>query len=129
MADHPITPIPQHSKTRAALGMSTAADGLSDIIDLGGGKVSSYCLTTAWGSTTMSFRGSHNSTDNMYNIYASSGGEITHDINANTMITFGVRSEFGAIRYLQFRSGTAAAPVAQSSTQSICLGITSEGAH
>lgn len=129
MAENPITRIPQHSKTRASIGMTTAADGLSEIIDLGGGQVSSYCLTTSWTSTNMTFRGSHNSTDNMYNIYASSGGEIVHEVQGGTMMTFGVRSEFGAIRYLQFRSGTSAAPVALASTQSICLGILSQGSN
>lgn len=123
MATFPIVPGPSSHKTRATLTISTAADGLSDILDCGGLHVSSYCMSTAWTAASMTFRGSHSSTDNMYDIYSSTGGELTHTVDASRLITFDIRTMFEGVRYLQFRSGTAAVPVAQAAARSICAGL------
>lgn len=125
MPVNPIVPSPAHGRTRATVIMSTAADGLSEVLDLGGLHISSYCLSTSWGSTSISFRGSHISTDEMRDIYLSNDGtQLIHHVNADSLVSFNVRTEMAeGIRYLQFRSGPSSAPVAQTAAQEICVGL------
>lgn len=118
----PVRRIPT-LKAYAAVNMSTAADGLSDILDLGGHDIHSYCMSTAWTAASMTFRGSHRSTDFMYDIYTSTGGELTHTVDANRLITFANIPQFEGLRFIQFRSGTAAVPVAQAAARTLCIGL------
>lgn len=108
-------------KSYAELTISTAADGLSPVLDLGGHDIRSYCMSTDWTAASMTFRGSHRSTDLMYDIYTSTGGELTHTVAANQLITF--VAQFEGLRYIQFRSGTAALPVAQAAARTLCIGL------
>lgn len=121
---YPDTPSPSLYKTKVLIDVSTAADGLSDIIDMGGLAMASYCLSTNWTSTSITFRGSHLSTDEMRNIYTSTGAELVHQVGTNRLIAANAPAEMGGVRYLQFRSGTSAVPVAQTTTgEQICVGL------
>lgn len=122
MATFPNVKIPSLN-SHVTVTISTEADGLSDIIDLGGHNPNSYCMSTAWTAASMTFRGSHRSTDHMYDIYTSTGGEVTHTVDASRLVTFATVAQFEGLRYIQFRSGTAAVPVAQAAAREICVGV------
>ena len=120
--EFPVKRIPT-LKSYASVAITTEADGLSPILDLGGHDLHSYCMSTDWTAASMTFRGSHRSTDFMYDIYTSTGGEVSHIVGANQLITFSNPAQFEGLRYIQFRSGTAAVPVAQAAARTLCIGL------
>ena len=122
MADYPNVKIPSLN-SYATVTITTEADGLSNIIDLGGHNPNSYCMSTDWTAASMTFRGSHSSTNVMRDIYSSTGGELTHTVDGNRLVTFATVAQFDGLRYIQFRSGTAALPVAQAAARSLCFGL------
>ena len=119
--EFPVKRIPS-LKSYASVTISTAADGLSPVLDLGGHDIHSYCMSTDWTAAGLTFRGSHRSTDFIYDIYTSTGGELTHTVGANQLITFANVAQLEGLRYIQFRSGTAAVPVAQAAARTLCIG-------
>lgn len=120
----PTFPNVRHPSGRAiaTATVTTSTDGLSDVIDLGGGcLVSIETSTVGWTSADITFRGSNQSSAAMRDIY-SNGTELTYATTASRAMTFPPEDLLG-FRFIQLRSGTAAAPVAQAAARTVVLGL------
>ena len=102
--------------------ITTAADGLSEAVDLGGLILGAIKMSTAWTDASMTFLGSFDSSANLQNLYTSTGGELTHLTTALRLNTFDP-FPFAGLRYIQLRSGTSATPVAQAAARTIGLSL------
>lgn len=101
---------------------ATIASGtsLSSAIDLGGLRVFSIAMPSAWTAASLSFQCSVDGGTSWFNLYDQSGTEVTAAAAASTCITL-TPSQFAPIQYLRIRSGTAAAPVAQAADRQLQL--------
>lgn len=124
MATKPDKQINAADKTFVTATISTEADGLSDAIDLGGGRLSSISMSTAWTAASMTFKGSAGSTSEMRSLYSSTGGEITYTVDASRIIP--VEENFSGLRYLQLCSYTSTGAVVQAAARPIQLGLSKE---
>lgn len=105
----------------ATATVTTSTDGLSDVIDLGGACLASIeTSTVGWTAASMTFRGSNQSSAAMRDVYYN-GSELTFTTTASQAMTFPLENLAG-LRFIQLRSGTAAAPVAQGAARTVVLG-------
>jgi hypothetical protein len=102
--------------------VTTEADGLSGIVDCGGGTLSAILMSTAWTAAGLSFQASLSASSTFFNVFGSTGDEVTYTTTGNgNMITFDPALWIG-IRFLKVRSGTSGTPVAQAAARSVtCL--------
>lgn len=120
----PTFPTPKIPGLRAiaTATVTTSTDGLSDVVDLGGGcLVSIEMSTVGWTAASMTFRGSNQSSAAMRDLHYN-GSELTYTTTASLAMTFPPENLAG-LRFLQLRSGTAATPVAQGAARSVVLGL------
>lgn len=125
MATRPVINTP-NQRSFVSLTVTTAADGLSDVADVGGLTVAAIKMSTAWTDATMTFLGSFDSSANLQNLYTSTGGELTHTTTALRLNTFDPYS-FVGLRFVQLRSGSSAAPIAQAAARTVTLGLVPAG--
>lgn len=130
MATYPGKRTPDQ-RTFATLTVTTAADGLSDVLDCGGLTVCSIEMSTAWTDAPISFLGSMNSSNTLAGVYdlASSGTgapvEVSFTSTANRLVTMDPHHLWG-VRFLQIRSGSSSTGVtAQAAARSIRVGLAS----
>ena len=103
------------------MSISTAADGLSTtVLDLNGNTLAAIEMSTGWTDASLSFLGSIDGTTTVFNIYTSTGGELTYGTSASRLLQFDPNLWAG-IRCVQLRSGTAAAAVAQAAARTVRL--------
>ena len=111
------------SRTFVSATVTTAADGLSDVIDLGGAKLCSIQMSTTWTAAGLTFLGSASSTDKMCSVYHTTGTvELTYGTSASLAHVVDP-AFFAGLRYLQLRSGISGAAVAQAAARTIVLGL------
>lgn len=115
------------SRSHATVVISTAADGLSDTINLTGLTLSSIQMSTAWTSARIAFLGNVDGSANFYEIrQASSGGStaVSHLTTANQLLVFDPNIWHG-VQNLQIASINVAstAAVAQTAARTITLGL------
>lgn len=111
------------AKTYATVTVTTAADGLSDVIDLGGLGVRSIEMSTAWTNASLTFMGAVKSTDTMSSVRVTTGGtELTYTTTGGYVLNVDP-DNFSGLRYLQARSGTTATPVAQAAARTLYFGL------
>lgn len=104
--------------------VTTAATGLSDIIDIGSFCPRSIQMSTAWTTADITFMGAVSSTDYMGSVRKTTAGtEVTHVTSAVYTLTLDPE-QFAGLRYLQIRSGTTTTPVAQAAERVLYLGLT-----
>lgn len=104
-------------KQTVSLAISTAADGLGDVLDTKGLTLTGIAVSTVWTSADVTFKVG-NSTSALYNLRNSTNAEFTvtctssqaHYIDPNV---------FAGFQYIQPRSGTAGSVVAQTTATSI----------
>lgn len=113
----------------ATLTVTTAADGLSDVLDCGGLTACSIEMSTAWTEGPLSFLGSIGSSTTLLPMYdlASSGTgnpvEISFTSTANRLVTLDPHM-FWSVRFLQLRSGSSSTGVAvQQAARSVRVGL------
>ena len=115
------------------LTLTTAADGLSDVADLGGLRLASINMSTGWTAADIGFFGSHVSSASMTLVYRLGSSSTSPTVmqfitTANRLI--GIQNNvFDGIRFLQAVSLTAGATtiVAQGVARSIQLGLAPPG--
>ncbi len=112
-------------KTFKSLNISSNSTGLSDIVDIGGYSVTAINMSTnGWTNANLTFLGSPNSAKNLKTIrHSTAGTELAYVTTANRCLAVDSKF-FEGIRYLQLRSGTQAAQVAQATTRTVVLGLT-----
>lgn len=119
----PIKPYPGH-KTYATAIITTEADGLSDVIDLGGLQLNSVQMSTAgWTNAGLTFRGSAKSSDEMQSIYHTTAAiELNYASSASYAVSVDPKL-FAGYRFIQLRSGVDGTAVAQAAARSVILGM------
>ena len=127
MATNPIKPYGGH-KTYALATVTTEADGLSDIIDIGGLDLKTIQMSTSgWTNAGVTFLGSAKTPDEMMSIKATTAAaDLTYATTANQAVAVD-SALFEGFRYLQVRSGTSAVPVAQAVSRELILGLDRKG--
>lgn len=119
-------------RSHATVDISTAADGLSDTVPLGGLTLSSIQMSTAWTSARLAFLGSVDNSTNLGEILQSTDS-FTGSTAATAVVFFTTASRvivfppdlWHGIDRLQIASintGTTAA-VAQAATRTLKLGL------
>ncbi len=122
MATQPIVKYGGH-KTYVAASVTTAADGLSDAIDIGGYSLKSIQISTAWTTADLTFRASAKTTDEMMSVYHTTAGtELTYTSSASYAISVNPVI-FEGFRYVQLRSGIDGSAVAQAAAREVILGL------
>jgi hypothetical protein len=111
------------ARTYATATVTTAADGLSDVIDLCGYSLCSIQMSTGWSTADMTFKGAVSSSASMGSIYKTTASvELTYVTSASYIHAVDP-TELAGLRYVQLRSGTAAAAVAQAASRTVILGL------
>ena len=105
--------------------ISTAADGLSDVVSLKGHMLAAVQASTAWTAANLTFLGCLDSTA-YHDVYTSTGGELT--LTATTsgrMITLSAdeQDRLRVFDKLKIRSGTTTLAVAQGAVRTLTLGL------
>ena len=95
----------------------SAADGKSEIVDLGTARLYAIQMPAAWTAAKLSFLASADgvSFGDLYN----TATEYTVDVDAGRLLIPDL--DFFAIQYLQLRSGVAATPVQQAADRTVKL--------
>ena len=110
-------------KTYATITVTTAATGLSNVIDLGGLAPRALEMSTAWTDADVTFMAAVNSTGTMSSVRTSTAGtELTHVTTAVQALALNP-DNFAGLRYLQVRSGSTTTPVAQTAERTLYLGL------
>lgn len=122
MATPPINPSPS-KRTYASVTITTAADGLSDTVNLTGLTLSSIQMSTDWTSAFLGFQASVDGSTNYYNLYDKDGNLYYHSAAASRVIIFDP-AIFSGIQTLRLISeSTAGVVVAQAADRVIKLGL------
>lgn len=123
MATQPIKNIGT-TKTYATATVSTAATGLSNVIDLSGYSVASIQMTTAWTAANITFMASVSSSATMQSVrHTTACTELTYASTNSQQVVLD-QYLFSGQRYLQVRSGSTASPVAQAAERALIIGLT-----
>lgn len=109
-------------KQTVSLAISTAADGLADVLDTKGLTLTGIALTTVWTSAAVTFKVG-NSTSAMYNLMNSTNAEYTVTCTSSQAHYIDPQI-FAGFQYIQPRSGTAGSVVAQTTATSINVFLT-----
>lgn len=95
-----------------------ANSALSDYIDLRESyRIAGFIMDAAWTAAVMTVRGSIDGV-NFFDVYNSDGSEYSLTVAANHLVKISV-IDLMMLRYIQFRSGTGAAPVNQTALRSM----------
>jgi hypothetical protein len=127
MATIPVIPV-GGLVTYATATVTTAADGLSDVIKIDGGTIVSItCTGTTWTAAALTFLGSQKTSAELQSIHhTTSMTELTYLTSGFTSGAFSVsvaHDLFAGYSHVQLRSGTKTAAVAQGSARTLLLGI------
>lgn len=106
--------------------ISTAANGLSGAINVGGGTLAAIQMPATWTAAGMTFQASIDG-DTFNSVYGSTGNEINYTVAANRIITFDPAFWLG-LRQIKIRSGTSGTPVAQAAERSLVAIVQALGA-
>lgn len=126
MAVFPASKQTPDQRDFVAMTLTTAADGLSNIADLGGLRVAAIEMSTAWTGADLAFLGSPRSSASLSEIWrvADSTAPASYQISttANRIIGFNSNA-FDGIRFIQLASVNTAstAALAQAATRTLRL--------
>lgn len=121
MADVPPNkPIPG-VRDIATLEISTAADGLSAAMNLGGRTLAAIEMSTAWTDAPITFKGSIDG-ETYFDLYDDDGTEVTVTTTASRLVRLDP-VPFMGLSHLKFNSGDASTDVAQTATRVLKLSL------
>lgn len=86
MATQPIHPVAS-SRTYAAVALTTAADGVSEALNITGFTLSAIRMSTAWTDAAIGFQASVNGVT-YYDVYDTAGNFLTYQTSANRIVVF-----------------------------------------
>ena len=124
---NPVHPKPS-SRTYASITLSTAANGVSEEINLTGLTLASIQMSTAWTSAAIGFQASVDGSTNYFPIYNTSGNHLTFPTSANRILAFDPAQFHGVQRLKLVSETTAGVAVAQTAARTLILGL-SEAHH
>lgn len=114
------------SRTHAVVQLSTAANGVSEEINLTGLTLSCIAMSTAWTAAAIGFQASVDGSTNFFPVYNSAGNHLTYPTSANRIVTFDPAQFHGIQRLKLVSLTTAGVAVAQTAARTLILGL-SEG--
>ena len=118
----PVNPKPS-SRTFASVTITTAADGLSEAVNLTGLTLSSIQMSTAWTAAVVGFQGNVDGSTSYYNMYDKDGNLYYHTVDASRMVIFDP-AIFSGVQTLRLISETTGGVVvAQAAERVIKLGL------
>ena len=121
-ATGPMTPRPSN-RTYATVQISTAADGLSDAINITGLHLTSIQMSTDWTAAAIGISASIDGSTNYYPVFGSTGDHLVFTTTANRVIALSPDLTCG-LQFLQLVSETTAqVAVAQAATRTIIIGL------
>jgi hypothetical protein len=103
--------------------ITTAADGLSEEIDLTGLTLSCIQMSTAWTAAVVGFHGSVDMSTNYYPIYDTAGNNLTYPTSASRIVAFDPAVFSGIQRLKLISETTAGVAVAQAAERTVFLGL------
>ena len=99
--------------------MSTAADGLSAVIDLANLTLVGLALSTDWTAANITFSVSFDNTT-FYTMYDALGSEYSVTVSTAALGYVALDpADFAGVNYVKFRSGTTGTPVAQGDARTL----------
>lgn len=111
------------TRSFCTIDLSTAADGVSDSINISGLTVSLISMSTAWSSANIGFMGSVDGSTTFFHIYNSAGDFLTFPTSASRIVAFDP-AQFSGLERLKLVSETSAGvAVAQSAPRVIKIGL------
>jgi hypothetical protein len=111
------------SRTYATVDISTAADGVSDSVNLSGLTLSAIQMSTAWTGSNIGFKASVDGSTNFYDVYNSLGNHLTYPTSANRVVAIDPMALAGLERIQLVSKTTAGVAVAQAAAREIRLGL------
>ena len=117
-----INPRPSN-RTHAVITLSTAADGLSEEINLTGHALSYIATSTAWTAASLGFQGAVPDSTSFYPVYDTLGNFLTYPTSASRIIAFD-NASFAGLQKIKLASlTTAGVAVAQAAARTLILGL------
>lgn len=111
------------SRAFASVALSTAADGVSESVNITGLTLCAVQMSTAWTDARIGFNASINGSTNFYPVYDTNGDPLTYATSANRVVVFDP-AVFSGIQRLQIVSETSAGvAVAQGAARTLILGL------
>ena len=111
------------SRSFASVTVTTAADGLSEAVDISGLTLSAIQMSTAWTDARVGFQASIDGTTNFYNVYDTNGDFLTYPTSASRVLAFNP-AVFSGVQKLKLVSETSAGvAVAQAAGRAVILGL------
>ena len=119
---NPVNPKPS-SRTYAAISLTTAADGVSEEVNITGLTLSCVQMSTAWTSANIGFQASVDGSTNFYPVYNTLGDHLTYPTSASRIVAFDP-AQFAGLQRLKLVSETSAGvATAQAATRALVLGL------
>lgn len=119
---NPVNPKPS-SRTHASITLTTAADGVSEAINLTGLCLSCIEMSTAWTAAAIGFQASVDGSTSFFPIYNTAGNHLTYPTSANRVVAFDPNVFFGIQRLKIVSETTAGVAVAQAAARTLVLGL------
>lgn len=117
-----VNPKPS-SRSYASISLSTAADGVSEEINLTGLTLSCVQMSTAWTDAAIGFQASVDGSTNFYPVYNSVGDHLTYPTSASRVVAFDPAQFSGLQRIKVVSETTAGVAVAQAAARTLILGL------
>lgn len=120
MANLPTDKFPAFVSS-VSIALTTAADGLAEVADLGGGALCALEMPAGWTDAVITFKCGRSSSE-LFNLFGSTGDEVTVTSTASRYVVLDPVL-FAGTRFWQVRSGTSAAAVAQAAARTLKLHV------
>lgn len=120
-----INPRPS-TRTFASISLTTAADGISEEINLTGLTLSCIKMSTAWTTANIGFQASIDGTTDFFHVTDTAGNFLTYAATASRVVAFDP-AVFSGIQRLKLVSETSAGvAVAQTAARTLILGLSEQ---
>ena len=121
-ATGPHNPKPS-SRSFGTVVLSTAADGVSDSINITGLNLSSIQMSTAWTDAGIGFQANVDGSTDYFPVHNTLGDHLVFSTSASRVVAFDP-AQFSGLQWLQLVSKTTAGvAVAQGAARTIKLGL------
>lgn len=111
------------SRSLASIALTTAADGVSEEINLTGLTLCCIQMSTDWTAAAIGFQASVDGSTNYYPVYNSAGDHLTYPTSGSRVVAFDPAQFAGIQRMKLVSETTAGVAVAQTAARTLVLGL------
>lgn len=119
---NPVHPKPS-SRTHAAITLSTAADGVSEPVDISGLVLCAVQMPPSWTAARIGFQASIDGSTNYYNLHNSVGSFLTYAAGTNRIVALDPTVFFGVQRIKLVSETSAGVAVPQGAPRTLVLSL------